>query len=210
MLTSSIDDGKISLVEFWKNFSVLNAVEIISESWGQITEKNLHGIWKNLIPECNTNINLKVRNEEVSKQILDIGHALHFDELDLPDIKECLNSHSEPMNVDTLIQFCDENDYDETAKDFDDEMEFSESEEVPKEPVPPMSESNINKILEMIEMTKQSVALNDPNPERRSLVQGSLESAIKGYRVLLRGIREEASTNQSQSTLDKFFKPVSK
>ena len=200
----AVDEGKHTLTEFWKDFNVMNAVENIAESWGQITEKNLHGIWKNLIPECNSHINLESRELAEAKKIVEIGQKLKFDDLDISNIKEYIDCHNEPMDDDTLINFCRENDLNETSNDFDDDDEFVFDEEMPEEtPEPEMSSANISEILEMVEHAKEAIALNDPNLERRSLVQSSLESAVKGYRIML---KEKTSAEKTQSTIDSFFK----
>jgi hypothetical protein len=44
------EDGP-TIKEFWKSFTVLDAVKIIKDAWNAVSESNLKGVWKKLCPE---------------------------------------------------------------------------------------------------------------------------------------------------------------
>ncbi len=42
----------ITLIQFWKNFNIRNALENIDSSWRELTVSNMRSVWKNIIPQC--------------------------------------------------------------------------------------------------------------------------------------------------------------
>ncbi|KAK4313776.1 hypothetical protein Pmani_014899 [Petrolisthes manimaculis] len=44
------ENGKKTLREFWKDFNIYTAVKNIGESWEEVTESNMNGVWKKLCP----------------------------------------------------------------------------------------------------------------------------------------------------------------
>lgn len=43
-------NNELSVKDFWKKFNVLDAVRIIGQSWNEISQKTLNGVWKKLCP----------------------------------------------------------------------------------------------------------------------------------------------------------------
>lgn len=200
---SAVESGKKDLVQFWKDYNVLTAVQNIAKCWNKITERNLRGIWKNLIPECNDKINLN-HDVVISREILEVGHSLNFEELDLNNIHECILSHSEPMDEGTLLDFYNENQFlDPDLEDnavYDDDGEAIEPEIEPKETE--ISVSGIDEIMNAIELAKDAIARHDPNAARKSKSEDVLTSLSKNYKLL----RDKKTSIKKQITLDSFFK----
>ena len=200
---SAVESGKKDLVQFWKDYNVLTAVQNIAKCWNKITERNLRGIWKNLIPECNDKINLN-HDVVISREILEVGHSLNFEELDLNNIHECILSHSEPMDEGTLLDFYNENQFlDPDLEDnavYDDDGEAIEPEIEPKETE--ISVSGIDEIMNAIELAKDAIARHDPNAARKSKSEDVLTSLSKNDKLL----RDKKTSIKKQITLDSFFK----
>ncbi|XP_067134805.1 tigger transposable element-derived protein 1-like [Centruroides vittatus] len=41
-------NNELSVKDFWKQFNVLDAVRIIGQSWNEVSQKTLNGVWKKL------------------------------------------------------------------------------------------------------------------------------------------------------------------
>jgi hypothetical protein len=72
----------------------------IHHAWQQITENNMRGVWKRILPHC---VNSSYFEETVIEEIINTGRKLGFDELENDDVRELLSSHSEELTDDDLL-----------------------------------------------------------------------------------------------------------
>jgi hypothetical protein len=107
-------EGVISLTQFWKNFIVKQVIENICESWQEVTASTMRAMWKYLLPYCaNDFCGFENRVGAVIEEVSTIGKALGFEDVDSPAVKECLDSHSEPLTDADLIELQKQRTYDE-------------------------------------------------------------------------------------------------
>jgi hypothetical protein len=124
-----------------------------------------------------------------SKAENDIG----FDDVDSPNVRECLDSHSQPLTDTDLAE-------------LEQQLTYDEKEEIASERERCVSKEILIKELEQmfrnLETVKQQITDLDPNVQRRMLVRRTLQNGISCYR---KSCEEEKKATSVQTTLDKYF-----
>ena len=49
---ASFNGNNQSITTFWRNFSIKDAVETIGESWDEVKQSTMNGVWRRLWPDC--------------------------------------------------------------------------------------------------------------------------------------------------------------
>lgn len=52
MINAMDTDKDLSILQFWMEFNIKNATDIIAESWDIVSPSNMNAVWKKLWPEC--------------------------------------------------------------------------------------------------------------------------------------------------------------
>ena len=75
---------KKTLVQFWKDFNLLDAIHVIGDSWNDIRASTMRSMWKRLLPHLkNDLVPLHEKDLESNVQhIVQQGQWLNFHELD--------------------------------------------------------------------------------------------------------------------------------
>ncbi|XP_063861024.1 tigger transposable element-derived protein 1-like [Scylla paramamosain] len=96
-------DGKMTVKEFWKNFNIKHALEIIKFSWDEITPSNMNGVWKNLCPACVHSLKGFTKKElpAVHKQIASLAKDVGFEKVD--DMADLFTSHTQELTGEELF-----------------------------------------------------------------------------------------------------------
>lgn len=93
-----------SLPDFWKSYNIKNTIDNINASWLEITHHNMKVVWKNILQHCSSNFtNLETEIQQVSVDIVNFGNEIGFDALDITDVCECIESHSESLSDTDLL-----------------------------------------------------------------------------------------------------------
>jgi hypothetical protein len=97
------EDGP-TIKEFWKSFSILDAVKIIKDAWNAVTESNLKGVWNNLCPEFVQDFEgFENPVANVTETVIEIADRLGL-EVSPEDVTELLQSHSQDLSNEDLIE----------------------------------------------------------------------------------------------------------
>ena len=178
----------MSVEQFWKNFTVKDAIDHIASAWNEVTDQNLKGVWNNLLTD--RSISLKNHGDtcdaetDLVAEIVEIGQILGFNELDAANVLECVNE-APTLDVETLIEIDKFN-----ANQTD--SEDSEPEELePK--VVDITNSEIEKMLSMIDQLDQ-ILLKDSNMDRAMKCRMSLNN-FQCYKELL--VERKKKTRQT-------------
>jgi hypothetical protein len=132
------------------------------------------------------------RVDAVIEEIRVIRRDLGFEDADSPNIREYLNSHSQPLTDTDLTELEQQRAHDEKGKTVS-EYECFSKEILIKE---------LQQMFRNLEHVKQQIADLDPNVERSMLVRRTLENGISCYRKLY---EDKKKATPVQTTLDKYF-----
>lgn len=188
-IKATTGDNAPTLTEFWKNYNIRNAIENIGDAWHEVTPSNMRAVWKHIIPHCaNDFTGFQMNFSEVTNDIVELGQQLGFKELDLDNVIECIQSNTNELDNETLINIDDQRAY----EDNDASVDIS-----PKD----ITVEHLLKIIEIGEKMSDCVLEFDPNMERSMTVRRTINNAIRCYKELY----EEKRPKKIQTSLLQFF-----
>ena len=215
---------RITLPEYFKQFNVLNCVEKAARAWNAITEKNMKSMWKNCIPDDDTNALDDTDSHEDTGSRCDT-HS-RGDTNSTVDSHSSGDSHSrfvsDPIQdkvtteIVELAKNLDMKDLDENqVKDLigpmgsalsdqdllDIEYDIENSEQ--NEGNGDSCDAPLDKVSEAMELVKKAVEIlreNDPKKDRQLLVTYNLETALKPYEDLISKSTFNNETNPCEDT----------
>ncbi|XP_006107965.1 tigger transposable element-derived protein 1-like, partial [Myotis lucifugus] len=104
MAFRATEDKELTLSDFWKSYNVLAAVKNISDSWDEVKQMNLNGVWKKLCPQfVNDFHGFEDSVEVVIQNVVELSKQLDL-EVEAEDVTELLASHGEELSTKDLIQ----------------------------------------------------------------------------------------------------------
>uniref|UniRef100_UPI00358F6F9C uncharacterized protein isoform X1 n=1 Tax=Myxine glutinosa TaxID=7769 RepID=UPI00358F6F9C len=185
---------KPTLREFWKGYTIKNAVDNIAASWDEVTQANMNGVWRKLWPECVHDFRGFVNVPEIHPEIVGLAKEAGFDEVDLDDVVELLESHGEDLSNQDLIEL--------------EQQRARERQEEAESPTPPPKHFTTKRLAEIfhyIDHAKEIMMEDDPNMERSLHAKRALDDAVRCYKELYERKKREAI----QTSLYTYFKPPS-
>lgn len=125
MLINETDgDDKPTMQEFWKQFNIKKATDIISDSWQEITPICMNGVWRKIWPECIDKHNDVSFDDtpHVVQDMIATAKYHNFEGMDKADVEELLSSHANELTNDELMQMeldyaCEEETYNTTPQE---------------------------------------------------------------------------------------------
>lgn len=185
------ENGKKTLREFWKDFNIYKAVKNIGESWEEITESNMNGVWENVCPSFISYFKgfdeACVNN--MKSNCVEIGKELNLD-IDESDLTELIESHDHELNNEDLM---------ELGRQMENSVESEEA-----EPLRQFTIKGMGAAFEAIEKGLAEFEGQDPNAERFAKVYRAVEDALACYRH----IYDDKKYSAKQSSILQFFKKV--
>lgn len=111
LINSCDANDQLSIKDFWKQFNIKMAIEIIDKCWKGLT---LHCMWKKLWPEVTVeSINNSEEIDGVSqttKEIVNLTHQVGFTDVDEEDVSALLQAQEEDdLSNEDLLSMEDEN-----------------------------------------------------------------------------------------------------
>ncbi|KAK4320205.1 hypothetical protein Pmani_008924 [Petrolisthes manimaculis] len=170
---------------------------MFTATWKEVTENTLNSTWKKLWPECvKTGFDFTGFDDmgTIRKNIVRLFHLAGFKEVDEDDVQELLQSHSEPLSNEDLMQLDQHRALQGDNDDDDDNA-----------PQRGLDIKTLREIYTTIDETLDKVKERDPNPARSAAFAHSVEEALKVYKAILHDKTQLAK----QSKISSFFKPVS-
>ncbi|KAK9731337.1 hypothetical protein QE152_g13737 [Popillia japonica] len=96
-------DGESSIQQFWKNYSIVYAVDNTSESWKELQSTTMNHVWKKIWPECIKTNEPEVSSlSEIRQNILNLAKNLGFEDLEEGNLVDLLDADREPLSDDEL------------------------------------------------------------------------------------------------------------
>ena len=182
-----------TLVEFFKDFTVLDAVNNFGDAWKEISEKNMRGVWEPLLKRKEAPTEIRV--DEIVSEIVNLGTATDF-ELTAEDVQESLTFDTQDMTNEDLYEIAQPR-----------VAEADENEEIPENPENPaeLSYKQLREILRKGQDFNDFVRDLDPIVERHSKITKDFDNLLKCYKEEALEKEKKAVKQSKQSKLENFF-----
>ncbi|XP_054569430.1 tigger transposable element-derived protein 1-like [Eptesicus fuscus] len=182
-------DKELTLKDFWKSYNVLAAVKNISDSWDEVKQTNLNGVWKKLCPQfVNDFHGFEDSVEVVIKNVVELSKQLDL-EVEADDVTELLASHGEELSAEDLTQL---------------KNQFIEDEDTPTPEPRRFTSTELARAFAMIEDGLARFEAQDPNIDRYTKVARGVMDSLRCYKE----IWEDRMKVSLQTILEHYFKKV--
>ena len=115
-----------TLVDFFKDFIVLDAVKNFADAWKEVSERNMRGVWEPLLKRKEALFEMKV--DEIVTEIVNLGAVTDF-ELTAEDVQESLTFDDTDMSNEDLYEIAQPR----TKADENEKFYFNQQQSVPLE-----------------------------------------------------------------------------
>lgn len=168
----------LTLSELWKQFSILDCVNITSQSIKELKTSTLNGCWKKLWPEVVSNTNIENQLSSEISEIVDLVESSElFENLNEGDVLEMINDAPELTEQD-LIQLAEE--WDESTEDECIQVIGTSFES-----------SKLKTLFDMAQEIINFSAENDPLAKRSASFECSIKNSLAPYEELFKQIEME-------------------
>ncbi|KAK3875862.1 hypothetical protein Pcinc_019292 [Petrolisthes cinctipes] len=164
-------ENGVTFNEFWKQYNIYKAIKNIDAAWRELKSINVNGVWKNLIPHITNDFYRHEDLDVVAQNVVDLGTELLL-ELELEDVHQVLESHSEKLTNEDLINL---------------ELQKQENEDAYEEKVVPekhFSYKQLSEDFSLLDKVLASFESQDPNTGRFTKVYAAVHDAIACYRLI--------------------------
>lgn len=176
LLSETDGQDKPTMLEFWKKFNIMKAIEIISDSWEEVKPSCMNGVWRKIWPECVHRICAAEVDgtPAVRHEISNLARESNFEGMEETDINELLTSHNQELSNEELLQlelqFANEED------DSDRSIEISEEQN--------LTSKQISKAMCLIDEAMEIFLKNDPDSGRSFKVSQAVATNINCYKEI--------------------------
>ncbi|KAF0884784.1 TIGD1 protein, partial [Crocuta crocuta] len=159
--------------EFWRNYSIMDAVDNIAVAWEQLRPATMNSVWKKLWPECVQfqSVSQTDNISQLKQNIVTLAKNVAFEEVVEADVDQLLRSHEEDLSNEELLQL---------------EQEPAGEEE--SEDAPPalrqLTTGKLSAAFSHFEAGLQVLTSNSTNDEWKLKVSRAISDAINCYREL--------------------------
>ncbi|XP_057575700.1 tigger transposable element-derived protein 1-like [Hippopotamus amphibius kiboko] len=163
-------------LDFWRDYSILDAVYNISESWEEVPSATLNGGWRKLWPECLQHDACGPHVEslpQIRREVVSLAHRLGFREVAEVDVVELLQSQGADLSNEELVGL--EQQRAAGAEGEDSSTVYRQ-----------LTARHLAEALAHFDAGLQIVRDNDPNLERSLRVCRGVNSVISCYRELFK------------------------
>ena len=161
---SKAHEKNSTLAEFLKTYNIYNAVQNFGQAWGQITRKNMRGVWNNLLQRTEKAYEPPIT--EIIEEVVDLGQQIGIENLNSADVIEAINFDHTEFTDRELIELIPEN----VIPDAD-------GEEIVEKPTK-LTSILLNKIIENFQYACDFASENDPFEERSSKIIKDIKGCL--------------------------------
>uniref|UniRef100_A0A5S6QQ36 DDE-1 domain-containing protein n=1 Tax=Trichuris muris TaxID=70415 RepID=A0A5S6QQ36_TRIMR len=190
-------DGKNKLKNFWKAYSILDAIKNIRDSWNEISRATLRGVWKALMPSLPDNWEgTQASVNDVTEDVFNMARELKL-EIELEDVTEMLQSHDKPLTDEELFLI------DEQRRSF---LEVERTRHRVDAHQAEMTTKDLQRYIELVDEAAAGFERIDPNFERSFTVSKMLSDSISCYKEIH---RERKRRSVQQASLLRYLSKLS-
>ncbi|GFG29801.1 hypothetical protein Cfor_00232 [Coptotermes formosanus] len=190
MLGKAVDDKNMSVKEFWKNFSIRDAVMLVDEAWASVPHVCMNAVWRSVCPDLVHDFKGFSVDEDVNKtkeEVVQLASKVGFNDVDLCDVGDLL-SHNDELSNEDLIELENES------------REEAGVEGMAEGDVRTLTSKRLSEALRLFDEGLLILEENDPNTERSSKVKRDILASLTCYSEMLK-----ERMKASQTSLDSFF-----
>lgn len=168
----------ISVREYWRNFTIKDALNFIKMAWDEVPSKCINGVWKELCPQFVNRFKGFSINDNITaskqKTVL-LAHKLGFKDVNEEEIDELLLSHHEELSKADLMEL--------------ERQRVKEEEEAERSLTPEQRVLSLKVLTEAMGKLREALDLieeNDPNVQRSSSVSRKIWAEFGCYQEMWR------------------------
>ncbi|XP_069840890.1 tigger transposable element-derived protein 1-like [Dendropsophus ebraccatus] len=176
----------LTLKDFWKKYNILDAVQNIADSWDEVKQTSMNGVWKKLCPQFVTDVTeVQESVTSVIQNVVAMSRTMNLEE---EDVTELLASHGEELSAEDLIQL--------------EKQIIKEEEDMPTPEPKRFTRQGLARGFALVEEGLSKFEAEDPNMERYSSVARGVMDSLRCYKEIL----EEKKMVSFQTNLQQYFK----
>ena len=179
-----------TLVEFYKDYDIFQAVTNFGIAWGMITQKNMKGVWKKLLPREESN----EPPTEIIEEVVNLGVELDI-ELTTQDVKEILVFDERKMSNEDLFEVCEPTEGETESEESNDATENPQN----------LSLKQLKEILKRGQEFTDLINDLDPIHERQVRVIKDIDKALRCYKEEALEKSKIVTNLAKQSKVTSFF-----
>jgi len=194
LILEKMEPANITVKEVWKQFSILNCVEIVGMSLKEIRQSTLRACWKALLPEMVVQETVATPIEDEYRNIVRLAHTVEgdgFDEITMDDIQELI-ADDEINEADLVAMTNDVLSIGDSSDDLSDVENKN------------FSLKSIEKVLNMAKQLEEYILENDPQRDRAEIFKRNLQNNLSAYQEIYKNLRNKSV----QTSIKDFLKPV--
>ncbi|XP_069611020.1 tigger transposable element-derived protein 1-like [Ranitomeya imitator] len=179
----------LTLKEFWKTYNIIDAVNNIADSWDEVKQTSMNGVWKKLCPRfVNDVTEVQESVTNVIRNVVDMSKTMNL-EVEEDDVTELLASHGEELSAEDLIQL--------------EKQMIEEEEDIPTPELKTFTRQGLAGGFALIQEGLSRFEAEDPNMERYARVARGVMDSLRCYKEIL-----EEKMVSFQTNLQRYFKKV--
>ena len=188
-------DPELSLLDFWKNYNLLQGIKNIATGWEALTKKCMNGVWKKCVKRYVNSFDGFDNERElqmIREKIVKLAKDLSL-ECEMEEVKELLDQESKELTIEELIAL--------EEKVGEEERRNAAEKEEEEEPERTFTTKRLSEGLSQLNKLLAHFEGMDPNIERFARIERIVLDAFRPYRV----IYDEEKKRTIQTKLSMFM-----
>lgn len=174
ILEATDGDDTAEIREFWRKYSIVDAVDNIAIAWEELRPATMNSVWKKIWPECVQfqSVSQTDNIAQVQQNIVTLAKSVALGEVGEADVDQLLQSHEEGLSNEELVQL---------------EQEPAGEEEEGEEAAPALRQLTTRELsaaFSHFEAGLQVLTSNSPDDAWNLKVSRAINDAISCYRDL--------------------------
>ncbi|XP_007125547.1 tigger transposable element-derived protein 1 [Physeter macrocephalus] len=174
ILEATDGDDTAEIREFWRRYSIMDAVDNIAIAWEELRPATMNSVWKKIWPECVQfhSVSQTDNIAQLQQNIVTLAKSVALGEVGEADVDQLLRSHEEGLSNEELVQL---------------EQEPAGEEEEGEEAAPALRQLTTRELsaaFSHFEAGLQVLTSNSPNEAWNLKVSRAIYDAISCYRDL--------------------------
>lgn len=183
--------GRTTVRELWTSYDLKMAVENIAAAWDEVTANTMNAVWQQLLPELVRDLHgLETDKKMICSDIVRLAVKAGFNSIDIEDVHEVLEAHSEDLTDEEMIQREEERLKEETERLKEGRLDKDD------EPLKDFRTKELRSLFTMVESACDLVDQHDSDFERARKVKLQMRESVECYRQMYdRKVRETKQTS---------------